>query len=46
MDTSLAETMKLVEDRERYDECAKKIISHKAIIAWILIERWRLTETK
>ena len=36
MDTSLAETMKLVEDRERYDACAKKIISHKAIIAWIL----------
>ncbi|MCI7605953.1 MAG: hypothetical protein MSS69_04275 [Spirochaetales bacterium] len=36
MDTSLAETMKLVEDRERYDACAKKIISHKAIIEWIL----------
>lgn len=31
-----AQTIDLVSQRARYDECAKKLLTYKAIIAWIL----------
>ncbi|MFQ6864369.1 hypothetical protein [Blautia sp.] len=34
--TNLAQTIDLVFQRARYDECAKKLLTYKAIIAWIL----------
>ena len=34
--TNLAQTIDLADDRARYDECAKKLLTYKAIIAWIL----------
>ena len=34
--TNLAQTIDLISDRAKYDECAKKILTYKAIIAWIL----------
>ena len=34
--TSLAQTIDLAADKARYDACAKKILSFRAIIAWIL----------
>lgn len=34
--TSLAQTIDLAADKIRYDECAKKVLSYRAIIAWIL----------
>ena len=34
--TNLAQTIDLVSQRARYDECAKKLLTYKAIIAWIL----------
>lgn len=34
--TNLAQTIDLAADRARYDECAKKLLTYKAIIAWIL----------
>ena len=34
--TGLAEAIDIAGNRARYDECAKKLLSYKAIIAWIL----------
>ena len=34
--TNLAQTIDLATDRARYDECAKKLLTYKAVIAWIL----------
>ena len=34
--TNLAQTIDLISDRAKYDECAKKILTYRAIIAWIL----------
>ena len=34
--TNLAQTIDLAADRARYDECAKKLLTYKAVIAWIL----------
>ena len=34
--TNLAQTIDLVANRARYDECAKKLLTYKAIVAWIL----------
>ena len=34
--TNLAQTIDLISDRAKYDECAKKILTYKAIIAWVL----------
>lgn len=34
--TGISETINLVAEKEKYDECAKKLLSYKAIIAWIL----------
>ena len=34
--TNLAQTVDLAADRARYDECAKKLLTYKAVIAWIL----------
>ena len=34
--TNLAHTIDLAADRARYDECAKKLLTYKAVAAWIL----------
>ena len=34
--TELAQTIDLAAKRARYDECAKKILTYKAVVAWIL----------
>lgn len=34
--TSLVHIIDVIADKARYDECAKKILSHRLIIAWIL----------
>lgn len=34
--TNLANTLDLAADKTRYDACAKKLLSYKGIIAWIL----------
>lgn len=34
--TNLAQTIDLAANRAKYDECAKKLLTYKAIIAWIL----------
>lgn len=34
--TNLAQTIDIAANRSRYDECAKKLLTYKAIIAWIL----------
>lgn len=34
--TNLAHTIDLAAERARYDECAKKILTYKSVIAWIL----------
>ena len=34
--TSLAHTIDQAANKARYDECAKKILSYQAVIAWIL----------
>ena len=34
--TGLAEAIDMAGNRAKYDECAKKLLSYKAIIAWIL----------
>ena len=34
--TGLAEAIDIAGNRAKYDECAKKLLSYKAIIAWIL----------
>lgn len=34
--TDIAQTIELAADRARYDECAKKLLTYKAVIAWIL----------
>ena len=34
--TNLAQTIDLAADRARYDECAKKLLTYKAVAAWIL----------
>ena len=34
--TDLAEALDIVADKAKYDECAKKLLSFKAIDAWIL----------
>ena len=34
--TNLAQTIDLAAERARYDECAKKLLTYKAVIAWIL----------
>lgn len=34
--TDMAQTIELAANRARYDECAKKLLTYKAIIAWIL----------
>ena len=34
--TDLAQTIDLAAGRARYDECAKKLLTYKAVIAWIL----------
>ena len=34
--TGLAQAIDIAENRAKYDECAKKLLSYKAIIAWIL----------
>ena len=34
--TGIAQTIELAADRARYDECAKKLLTYKAVIAWIL----------
>lgn len=34
--TDMAQTIELAADRARYDECAKKLLTYKAVIAWIL----------
>ena len=34
--TNLAQTIDLAASRARYDECAKKLLTYKAIVAWIL----------
>ena len=34
--TNLAQTIDLSASRARYDECAKKLLTYKAIVAWIL----------
>ena len=34
--TNLAQMIDLAADRARYDECAKKLLTYKAVIAWIL----------
>ena len=31
-----SQTIELAADRARYDECAKKLLTYKAVIAWIL----------
>ena len=33
--TSLAQTIDLAEEKMKYDACAKKILSYRAIVAWI-----------
>ena len=34
--TDLAQTIDLAAGRARYDECAKKLLTYKAVAAWIL----------
>lgn len=34
--TDIAQTIDLALDKAEYDECAKKLLSYKSIIAWIL----------
>lgn len=34
--TNLAQMIDFAADRARYDECAKKLLTYKAVIAWIL----------
>ena len=34
--TDLAQTINVAGNRAKYDECEKKLLSYKAIIAWIL----------
>lgn len=34
--TALAETIDIVADKAKYDQCAKRLLSYKAIDAWIL----------
>ena len=34
--TNLAQTIDLAAERARYDECAKKLLTYKAVAAWIL----------
>ncbi|MEF2693243.1 MAG: hypothetical protein U0O03_00175 [Blautia wexlerae] len=34
--TDLAQTIDLAAERARYDECAKKLLTYKAVAAWIL----------
>ena len=34
--TGLAQAIDIAGNRAKYDECAKKLLSYKAIIAWIL----------
>lgn len=34
--TALAQTIDLAADKARYDECAKKLLTYRSIIAWIL----------
>ena len=34
--TILAETIDTADDRAKYDACAKKLVSEKVILAWIL----------
>ena len=34
--TDMAQMIELAADRARYDECAKKLLTYKAVIAWIL----------
>ena len=34
--TDMAQTIELAADRARYDECAKKLLTYKSVIAWIL----------
>ena len=34
--TNLAQTIDFVDNRARYDECAKKLLAYQSIIAWIL----------
>ncbi len=34
--TGLAQAIDMADNRAKYDECAKKLLSYKAIIAWIL----------
>jgi hypothetical protein len=34
--TDIAQTIDLALDKAKYDECAKKLLSYKSIIAWIL----------
>lgn len=35
-ETDMAQTIDMASDKARYDECAKKLLSYKAVIAWIL----------
>lgn len=34
--TSMAQTLDMIDDRAKYDECAKKLLTYEAVIAWIL----------
>ncbi len=34
--TSIAQTLDFTADRARYDQCAKKLLSYTAVVAWIL----------
>ena len=34
--TNLAQAIDMAADKARYDECAKKLLSYKAVLAWIL----------
>ena len=34
--TNIAHTIDLTADRAKYDECAKKLLTYNAVIAWIL----------
>jgi hypothetical protein len=34
--TNIAQTLDVAAERARYDECAKKLLSYEAIVAWVL----------
>lgn len=34
--TSIAQTLDIIADRAKYDECAKKLLTYEAVVAWIL----------